>query len=92
VLALANLEPGEQVLDVACGTGLVTFRAAESVGSRGRVVGTDISDVMVEQVRRSAARRGLMQVTAERRDAEELELGEVNIRCRVVCAGAHVRG
>jgi ubiquinone/menaquinone biosynthesis C-methylase UbiE len=33
---------------VACGTGIVTFRAAALVGSEGIVVGTDIAEHMVE--------------------------------------------
>lgn len=75
LLTLAELADGESVLDVACGTGLVTFPAAERVGPRGRVVATDISDAMVERIRKTARQRGLSQVTAERRDAEELEPG-----------------
>ena len=35
MLALAALRPGERVLDIACGTGLVTFRAADAVGPAG---------------------------------------------------------
>jgi ubiquinone/menaquinone biosynthesis C-methylase UbiE len=72
LLAHAALRPGERVLDVACGTGLVTFPAAEAVGSAGEVVGTDISDAMVEAGRRGAAERGLAHVRFERREAEAL--------------------
>jgi ubiquinone/menaquinone biosynthesis C-methylase UbiE len=72
VLAKAQLRECERVLDVACGTGLVTFRAAESVGPTGAVVGTDLSDVMVAWVTEMAAKRGMPQVTAVRSDAEEI--------------------
>ncbi len=74
LLELAELQPGERVLDVACGTGLVTFPAATAVGPGGVVVATDISDAMVEQVKLEAARRGQTQVRAERADAEDLKL------------------
>src|ERR1700686_662577 len=35
LLALASLELGEQVLDIACGTGLVSFEAAQAVSPSG---------------------------------------------------------
>ena len=54
LLALAALRPGERVIDVACGTGLVTFAAAAAVGPEGTVVGTDISDAMVAHARTRA--------------------------------------
>jgi ubiquinone/menaquinone biosynthesis C-methylase UbiE len=69
----AQLQPGERVLDVACGTGLVTFRAAAAVGPTGSVVGTDISEVMVESLATAAVTRGLPTVTARRMDGEVLE-------------------
>ena len=42
--------PGERVLDVACGTGVVTRLAAERMGS-GRVVGLDINAGMLAVAR-----------------------------------------
>ena len=71
LLDLAALGPGERVLDVACGTGLITFRAAGAVGPRGTVVATDISEKMVEHIRQHAAERGMANITARRAHAEE---------------------
>ena len=73
LLARAALTPGERVLDVACGTGLVTFEAAERVGASGSVVATDISDRMIERANREAARRGLGHVRCLRMGAEALD-------------------
>jgi ubiquinone/menaquinone biosynthesis C-methylase UbiE len=74
LIELATLLPGERVLDVACGTGLVTFRAASLVGASGEVMATDISDAMVASIRAEAAQRGLAHVKAERMDAESLDV------------------
>src|SRR5215831_16945194 len=63
LLALAALRPGERVLDVACGTGLVSLRAAMLVGPAGDVVATDISQDMVTRARRQAEDVRLSNVT-----------------------------
>lgn len=48
LLSAADLQPGERVLDVGCGTGVVARRAADLVGDRGSVAGIDISPDMIE--------------------------------------------
>lgn len=50
----AALRPGERVLDVACGTGVVTRMAAERVGPGGKVVGLDLNAGMLEVARARA--------------------------------------
>lgn len=59
VLAVAQPQAGERVLDAACGTGIVARRAAGSVGPQGRVVGLDLNPAMLEVARAAAAREGL---------------------------------
>jgi ubiquinone/menaquinone biosynthesis C-methylase UbiE len=85
LLERAALLPGEHVLDVACGTGLVTFRAADLVGPGGSVVATDISDGMVARIRTLASERGTPWVEARRAHAEEavFDAGRFNA---VLCA------
>jgi SAM-dependent methyltransferase len=70
MLELADLQPGERVLDIACGTGLVTLRAAEAVAS-GEVIGTDISEQMVNAAREVS--NGVANVRYERGEAERIE-------------------
>ena len=72
LLELAALKPGERVLDVACGTGLVSFRAAAAVAPGGSVYGTDISEAMVEQSRRLMSERKIGNCAFDRMDAEDL--------------------
>jgi ubiquinone/menaquinone biosynthesis C-methylase UbiE len=47
VVALADPRPGERVLDVACGTGVVTRLVAKQVGHAGNVVGLDLNPGML---------------------------------------------
>ena len=54
LLAAARLVPGERVLDVACGTGIVTRLAAEAVGPSGSVAGLDVNPGMLEVARTAA--------------------------------------
>ncbi|GGR01146.1 class I SAM-dependent methyltransferase [Deinococcus ruber] len=50
----AALKSGERVLDIACGSGVVTRRAAQQVGSTGRVAALDLNPAMLEIARRHA--------------------------------------
>ncbi len=52
VLDAAQLQPGEAVLDLACGTGFVSRGAAVRVGPAGRVVGVDLNAAMLAVARR----------------------------------------
>ncbi len=79
LLARAALQPGERVLDVACGTGLVTLPAARAVGREGQVLGVDLAERMVLALRTRAAAAGLPQVVAARMDAERLALPDASV-------------
>jgi ubiquinone/menaquinone biosynthesis C-methylase UbiE len=47
VVALADPRPGERVLDIACGTGVVARLAAQQVGPTGNVTGLDLNPGML---------------------------------------------
>jgi MoaA/NifB/PqqE/SkfB family radical SAM enzyme/SAM-dependent methyltransferase len=49
----ADVSPGEVVVDLGCGTGVECFIAARGVGPRGRAIGVDMSDAMLDIARRS---------------------------------------
>ena len=48
------LKEGETVLDLGSGSGKICFIAAQVVGSKGRVIGVDMTDEMLEVARRNA--------------------------------------
>lgn len=73
-LELADLKPGEDVIETACGTGLVTFRIARAVEPDGEVVATDLSDGMLDIAKSRAKDRNIDNVTFSRMDAEDLDL------------------
>jgi ubiquinone/menaquinone biosynthesis C-methylase UbiE len=47
LLRVADLQPGERVVDVACGTGVIARAAADIVGATGSVVGVDVAPDML---------------------------------------------
>ena len=58
-LALMDIHPGDHVLDVGCGIGVHALAMAKLAGTAGRVVGTDLSQSMVEAARKRHANSGL---------------------------------
>ena len=85
LLELVALQPGESVLDVACGTGLVTLPAARAVGTAGSVVGTDISAAMIDLCRQAVAADSLNNVSFQRMEAEALQCDD-SVFDAVLCA------
>jgi ubiquinone/menaquinone biosynthesis C-methylase UbiE len=76
LLAFADLKPDETVIEAACGSGLVTKAIAEVVGPSGKVLATDLSQVMVDLTAANCATAGLGWVETERLGAEDLATGE----------------
>lgn len=70
LLATVALYPGERVADLGCGKGAVLLPAARAVGSRGSVVGVDVSPAMVRASREAAETAGLAQVEVRVDDAQ----------------------
>ena len=73
LVAMAGVEPGHHVLDVAAGYGEPSLTAARIVGAQGEVVATDISAGMLEYGRERAAAAGLQNVRFIESDAVSLD-------------------
>jgi ubiquinone/menaquinone biosynthesis C-methylase UbiE len=53
-----GLKPGQRMLDVACGTGIVGRLAASSIGRDGKIVGVDFNSAMIEIAQRHPSSDG----------------------------------
>ena len=70
--SLGRVEPGEAVLDLGCGAGTDTLIAAQMVGSKGRVVGLDMTREMLDKARRAADELGVANVELVEGEVERL--------------------
>ena len=71
-IALAELKPGQVVLDLGSGAGLDCFLAARQVGDQGRVIGVDMTSEMIEKAHGNLARLELGNVEFRKGQIEEL--------------------
>src|SRR5262245_7336795 len=74
MLAMAGVAVGARVLDLACGAGSQTLRAAQRAGAQGHVVASDIADTMLRHVEQNARAAGLTNVTTLAGAAEDLDV------------------
>ncbi len=74
--SLRALEKGEKVVDAGSGAGFDCFVAAEQVGPRGRIVGVDMLEEMLEKSRRTAAAMGLENVEFREGLLEDLPIAD----------------
>lgn len=78
-IALADLAPGETVLDLGSGGGFDCFLAAKAVGPEGRVIGVDMTEEMVATARRNAAKGGYTNVEFLLGETENLPLDDESV-------------
>jgi demethylmenaquinone methyltransferase/2-methoxy-6-polyprenyl-1,4-benzoquinol methylase len=72
-IGMANIQPGQQVLDLAGGTGDLTLLIAPKVGPQGRVVLSDINNAMIRTGRARLLDKGIAgNVEYVQADAERL--------------------
>jgi SAM-dependent methyltransferase len=80
MLAMAGVDAGARVLDLASGAGSQTLRAAKRVGTLGHVVASDIADTMLHYVQESARAAGHANVTTLA-GAEDLDVAGSRLSC-----------
>lgn len=78
-VTLANLQPGEVVLDLGSGGGLDCFLAAERVGEEGYVIGVDMTEEMVARAERSREKMGVKNVEFRPGQIEDLPVEDDSV-------------
>jgi arsenite methyltransferase len=77
--AIADLQPGEVVLDLGSGGGIDCFLAARQVGPRGRVIGLDMTPEMVKLARQNAKKVGATNVEFRYGEMEDMPLPDESV-------------
>ena len=67
-----DLQPGDRILDLACGTGLNFPHLRELVGERGQVVGADLTPAMLDIARKMIESKGWKNVEVREANAADL--------------------
>jgi len=71
-LAMSELRQGETVLDLGSGSGIDLIIAGQKVGPKGKVIGVDMTDEMVDLARKNIAKAGLKNVEVRKGIIENL--------------------
>ena len=77
--AIAELQPGETVLDLGSGGGIDCFLAAKKVGPEGRVIGLDMTPDMIKLARRNAKKVGATNVDFRYGEMEDIPLPDESV-------------
>ncbi len=77
--AVADLHPGETVLDLGSGAGADVLIAARRVGASGRAIGLDMTDEMLALARQNAAEAGVANVDFLKGYIEDIPLPDASV-------------
>jgi arsenite methyltransferase len=77
--AVAELQPGETVLDLGSGGGIDVLLSAQRVGPTGFAYGLDMTDEMLDLARRNAAEAGAMNVEFRAGRIEDIPLPDASV-------------
>lgn len=78
-ITLANLQPGEVVLDLGSGGGLDCFLSSKQVGEDGYVIGIDMTPEMLERARKAADKMGIYNVEFRKGFLEDMPVEDDSV-------------
>ncbi|MHB0913186.1 MAG: arsenite methyltransferase [Armatimonadota bacterium] len=78
-VALAELNPGETVLDLGSGGGIDVLLSAKRVGPAGKAYGLDMTDEMLELARKNRAEAGIENVEFLKGEIENIPLPDCSV-------------
>ncbi len=78
-IAVADLRPGETVLDLGSGGGIDVLLSAQRVGPAGKAIGVDMTDEMLDLARRNVAEAGVDNVEFRKGYIEDLPLDDETV-------------
>jgi ubiquinone/menaquinone biosynthesis C-methylase UbiE len=76
-ISYLDIQPGQHILDLACGTGLLTFREADTVGPEGQVVGVDVTPGMLAVAAQRQKQGGDKYSNITFLEGDVLHMGEI---------------
>lgn len=84
LVKIAGVRPGDRILDVGCGTGVVARKAAPLAGPSGKVTGLDINEGMIRSAKYFAEQEGIFSIEWRNGDAMSMPFDDGGFD-KVVC-------
>lgn len=78
-VALASLKEGDIVLDLGSGGGIDVFLAAKKVGAKGKVIGVDMTEEMVNRAKATSVKHGYTNVAFQLGEIENLPMEDNSV-------------
>lgn len=89
VIEEMDLEPGWTVADVGCGRGYFTFRLAEAVGEKGKVLAVDISEKALKALRGRVKKKDADNVEVKKSEPSDAKIPEKSADAALLCLVLH---
>ncbi|MCT7955115.1 class I SAM-dependent methyltransferase [Laspinema palackyanum] len=87
LIQCADIQPGQHILDIATGTGLVAIEAAQIVGNSGSVVGVDLSEGMLRRSQAKITAAALTNIELQQGDIETIDFPNNSFDRIFCCCG-----